>query len=211
MKFTLGIKKNMGQIFDEDGKCYPVTLVSVGPITVIQVKTKEKDGYDAVQFGYGKKDLQRVGKPMAGKLAKALKDKAVGFKYIKEWRLKDGDPNTMELKVGDVLDASVLVEGEKVNVSATSKGKGFQGVIKRHGFKGQPRTHGQKHCERAPGSIGGGLRNKVPKGMRMAGRMGSDRITVKNLVVMKVNKEANEVLLRGAIPGNRGALVEIKN
>lgn len=200
----------MGQVFDDEGKVYPVTLISAGPMTVTQVKSAEKDGYNAIQFGFGEMALDRASKPAKGMLVKALGATTKGFRVFKEWRIKNVK-KAPELKVGDKVDVSTLTEGEKVNVVATSKGKGFASVIKRHGFKGQPRTHGQKHSEHAPGSIGGGLRNKVPKGMRMAGRMGSDTITIKNLKVVKIDKDSNAVLLKGSIPGNRGTLVQIYN
>jgi large subunit ribosomal protein L3 len=129
------------------------------------------------------------------------------FADLKEFRLKPADK--VEVKEGDVIDASTFVAGDKIQVSSISKGKGFQGVVKRHGFAGGPRTHGQKHSEREPGSIGGGLRTHVPKGMRMAGRMGSDRITQKNLKVVFVDQENNLILIKGAITGKRGTLVEI--
>lgn len=206
--YILGKKQNMTQVFDENGICFPVTALSVGPMTVLQIKdASSKDGYNAVQFGYDEVSLNKLNKAERGHMSKALGAKATGFKTLKELRLKGEDKT--DLKVGDVLDASCLEEGKKVTVAAISKGKGFQSAIKRHGFKGGPRSHGQKHCERAPGSIGGGLRNKVPKGMRMAGRMGSDRVTVRGLTVVKVDKENNLVLIRGAVPGRRGTLVEI--
>jgi len=205
--YLIGKKQNMSQVFDKDGKCYPVTIVSAGPITVTQVKGKEKDGYNSLQFGYDVISLDKLNKPLKGKLAKALGEKATGFRLLKELRYKGEE--IPEMKVGDTLDVSSFEEGQKVNVAAISKGKGFQSAIKRHGFGGGPRSHGQKHCENAPGSIGGGLRNKVPKGMRMAGRMGSDRITVKNLTIMNIDKDNNLILLRGAIPGRRGTIVEI--
>ncbi|HBM45372.1 MAG: 50S ribosomal protein L3 [Parcubacteria group bacterium GW2011_GWF2_38_76] len=206
--YILGKKQNMTQVFDDNGRCHPVTALSVGPMTVVQVKDySTKDKYNAVQFGYDEISLNKLDKAKRGHVAKAVGAKATGFRTLKEYRLK-GEEKT-DLKVGDVIDTSFLTEGDKVSVSAISKGKGFQSAIKRHGFKGQPRSHGQKHCERAPGSIGGGMRNKVPKGMRMAGRMGSDRITVKGLTIVKIDKENNLVLIRGAVPGRRGTLVEI--
>jgi large subunit ribosomal protein L3 len=205
--YILGKKQNMTQVFDDNGKCFPVTALSVGPMTVVQVKDSSKEGYNAVQFGYDKISLDKLNKAKRGHVGKALGAKASGFRTLREWRQKG--ENKSDLKVGDVVDASSLNEGEKVTVSSISKGKGFQSAIKRHGFKGGPRSHGQKHCERAPGSIGGGLRNKVPKGMRMAGRMGYDRITVRGLTVVKIDKESNLVLIKGAVPGRRGTLVEI--
>jgi len=180
MKFILGTKEQMTEYFSEEGKVIPVTIVSAGPINVTRVFEEGKDGYDSVQVEYGKK--------------------------LKEFRLKSGKA---EAKPGDKIDVGIFAPGDKVRVSSISKGKGFQGVVKRHGFHGGPRTHGQKHSEREPGSIGGGLRTHVPKGMRMAGRMGSDRITQKNLKVIFVDKENNLILIKGAIAGRRGSLVEI--
>ncbi len=197
----------MTQVFDENGNVWPVTLVSAGPVTVTALKNKEKDGYEAVQMGFGKKSLDRTSKAVRGHLAKNLKDKASGFQYLREWR----PASASSLNIGDTVDLGAFEAGESVTVAAISKGKGFQSVIKRHGFKGGPRSHGQKHSERAPGSIGGGLRNKVPKGMRMAGRMGSDRTTVRNLKIVQIDKENNTVAISGAIPGRRGTLVEIYN
>lgn len=199
----------MGQIFNDDGRVIPVTYVSTEPMRVVAIKTKAKDGYDAVVFGYKHKKLDDMAKPQAGALKKSLGDKAEGFSYLREWRLYDG--KKVDLKVGDVVDASIFADGEGVMVSSISKGKGFQGVVKRHGFKGGPRSHGQKHSEREPGSLGPGGKQRVIKDMRMAGRMGSDRITIKGLSVVRVDKEENLVLVKGAIAGRRGTLVEIYN
>lgn len=193
----------MAQYLDKDGKAYSATLLSAGPIVVTQVKTEEKDKYNSIQFGYGKK--KNVKKPQM-KLAELSSDK-IGFRYLKEFRLIN---DKSELKKGDIIDISSFAEGDNVEVSGISKGKGFQGVVKRHGFHGGPRTHGQKHSEREPGSIGAGGKQRVFKGKRMAGRMGGDRITVKNLKVLKIDKENNEMLVAGAIPGRRGTLIEIK-
>ena len=129
------------------------------------------------------------------------------FAYLKEYRPKNGETKA---ELGSSIDVSVFNEGDTVEVSGISKGKGFQGVVKRHGFKGGQRTHGQKHSERKPGSIGGGLRTRVPSGMRMAGRMGSDRVTVKNLKIVKIDKDKNQFLISGAVPGSRGTLLEIR-
>lgn len=182
-KFIIGRKLNMTQIFDKGGLVQPATIVEVTPTTVTQVKTKEKDGYSAVQILMKKKKIEAR----------------------KEFKLSE-----ISQKVGDSIDISQFKEGDKIEASAISKGRGFQGVVKRHGFAGGPRTHGQKHSEREPGSIGGGLRNKVPKRMRMAGRMGSDRVTIKNLKVIHVDAEKNNLYISGAIPGRRGTLVEIR-
>lgn len=201
MKFILGKKENMTEYFTEDGKVVPVTIVKTSQMVVTQVKTKEKDGYHAVQIGFGERKAKNLSKAVKGH----LKDLG-NFRHIKEFRLE----KESEYKVGDKISADeIFKEGDKVQISGTSKGKGFQGVVKRHGFGGGPRSHGQKHSEREPGSIGGGLRTHVPKGMRMAGRMGSDRITQKNLKVVLVDKDENIVLIKGAIPGSRGSLVEI--
>lgn len=201
MKFILGTKENMTEYFSKDGKVVPVTILSAGPITVTRIFEKSKDGYDSVQVGLGVQKKERISKGMAGAM------KGGFFKNLKEFRLKPSD--TSSAKEGDVIDVSSFAPGDKIQVSSISKGKGFQGVVKRHGFSGGPRTHGQKHSEREPGSIGGGLRTHVPKGMRMAGRMGSNRITQKNLEVVSVDKENNLMLVKGAITGRRGTLVEV--
>ncbi|MFA5791723.1 MAG: 50S ribosomal protein L3 [Candidatus Paceibacterota bacterium] len=201
MKFILGTKENMAEYFTEDGNVVPVTIVNASPIKVTRVFEKSKDGYNSIQVGYGIQKKERITKSRAGAMKGAF------YKTLKEFRLKPTDKS--EVKEGDVVDVSVFVPGDKVIVSSISKGKGFQGVVKRHGFHGGPRTHGQKHSEREPGSIGGGLRTHVPKGMRMAGRMGSDRITQKNLKVVFIDKENNLILIKGAIAGRRGTLVEI--
>ncbi len=190
----------MTQIFDEKGVVHPVTILTSGDVTVTQVKTKETDGYNAVQVGFGEKKAKNITKPLKGHL------KDLNSRFIKEFRVE----NPSDFKVGDAINLSTFNVGDLIEVSAISKGKGHQSVIKRHDFKGQPRSHGQKHSENAPGSIGGGLRNKVPKNMRMAGRMGGDKITVKNLTILGVDKENNQLLVSGAVPGRRGTLVEIR-
>ena len=190
----------MTQVFDENGKVHPVTILTAGDLTVTQIKTVENDGYSAVQVAFGTKKAKNINKPMTGHL------KGVSARFLKEFRMDD----TSAFKVGDKVNLTDFVSGDVIEVSAISKGKGYQSVIKRHDFKGQPRSHGQKHSENAPGSIGGGLRNKVPKGMRMAGRTGGDRITVKNLKVLGVDQENNQLLVSGAVPGRKGTLVEIR-
>ncbi|MEI6190986.1 MAG: 50S ribosomal protein L3 [bacterium] len=205
MKFILGVKKNMTQVFDDKGNVVPVTVLEATPIVVTQVKTVATDGYNAVQVGYGEKKEKNISKAIKGHL------KGLGnFKFIKEFRIED-EKDLAKFKVGDKIDLSAFKEGDAITVSSISKGKGFQGVIKRHGFKGQPRTHGQKHSERAPGSISGGTREggRVPKAMRMAGRMGSDLITISGLKVIQIDAAANEILVLGALAGRRGTLVEI--
>ena len=197
----LGTKQNMVQYYSLDGEVFPATLISAGPIVVTQVKNKETDGYEAVQVGFGVQKESRLSKAVKGH----LKDLG-SFKHLKEFRL-EGEP---QVKKGDKIDVSVFEKDDKVEASGISKGKGFQGVVKRHGFHGGPRSHGQKHSEREPGSIGGGLRTRVPKGMRMGGRMGSDLITIKGLRVLEVDKDNNTILISGAIPGKRGSLIEIR-
>ena len=199
MKFILGRKLNMTQVFDKDGIVHPATIVDASNVVVTQIKTKENDGYTAVQVATGGKNPNTLNKAMKGH----LKDLGA-FSDLREFRV---DNPTQ--KVGDKVELAQFQEGDVIEVSAITKGKGFQGVVKRHGFGGGPRSHGQKHSEREPGSIGGGLRNKVPKKMRMGGRMGSDRVTVKNLKVVHIDSATNTLYISGAIPGRRGTLVEI--
>ena len=203
MKFILGTKQNMTEYFAEDGKVHPATIVSAGPIVVTQVKSQEKDGYVAVQVGFGTRKEKNIAKPQIGHFAGKG-----NFSEVREFRMKAG--NVVEQTVGDTITAETFAVGDTVTVSGTSKAKGFQGVIKRHNFKGGPRSHGQKHSERAPGSIGGGLRNRVPKGMRMGGRTGGERITVSNLKVLAIDAETNTLLISGAVPGRRGTVLEIR-
>jgi large subunit ribosomal protein L3 len=212
MKFILGTKEKMTQIFDEEGQVFPVTAIKVAPAVVTQVKSKEKDGYAAVQFGFGDRKIKNLSKPVRGHLAKVAE--GTSFAHIKEVRLdkaKDAHKGMKsEWTIGDTIDLSVFAAGDKVEVSSISKAKGFQGVVKRYGFKGGPRTHGQKHTERAPGSIGTAGFQRVFKNMRMAGRMGGDRVTFKNLKIVKVDTDTNEIFIEGAVPGRKGTLVEIK-
>lgn len=199
MKFLVGTKKGMTQVFDETGAVHPVTVLSVPPVTVTQVKSKETDGYTAVQVGYGSQKEHRVNK--------AQQKKGL-FRGYKEFHVAD----TGAFAVGTTIDASVFAEGDAVQVSGTTKGKGFQGVVKRHGFHGGPRSHGQKHSEREPGSIGGGpgrAGGRVVRGLRMAGRMGSDRVTTTNLKVIKVDAEKGEIMIEGSVPGRPGTVIEI--
>ena len=192
----------MTEVFDEKGTVHPVTVIETGKLVVTRVKkSSEKDGYDAVQLGFGTRKVKNINKAQQGQ----FKDLG-NFKKVKEFRTE----GESELKVGDAIESSIFAEGDTVEVSAISKGKGFQGVIKRHGFKGGPRSHGQKHSERAPGSIGTAGIQRVIKGMRMGGRMGNDRVTVKNLKVIKIDPKNNVIMISGAIPGRRGTLVEIK-
>ncbi len=202
MKYILGKKQNMTQYFTDDGKAIPATVISAGPIIVTQVKTNDNDKYGAIQVGYEPQKVERVSKAVAGHTGDLG-----AFKRLKEIRTNDlGDA-----KRGDAMEITQFEKGDSVVVTSTSKSKGFQGVVKRYGFHGGPRSHGQKHSEREPGSIGGGLRTRVPKGMRMAGRTGGATITVSNLVVLDVNKDTNTMIISGAVPGRRGTVVEIKS
>lgn len=193
MKFILGKKKEMSQIFDEKGKVFPVTLIEAGPCFVTQMKNEEKDKYSAVQIGFMKKS-KNIKKTEKGK----------EFRYLKEFK------NGENLKNGDEINVSIFQEGDKVKISGISKGKGFAGGVKRHGFKGHlSATHGTKHEHRTIGSIGCRFPQRVIKGKRMPGRMGSERITIKNLKVVKIDKENNLIAVNGAVPGGRGTLLEI--
>ena len=200
MKIILGRKLGMTQLFQSDGRALGVTVLEAGPVVVTQLRTKEKDGYEAVQVGFGFRKQKRISKSVRGHL-KGLGD----LRWLKEFK---GGPG--ELKRGEQITVSAFQEGDKVKVSAISKGKGFQGVVKRHGFHGAPKTHGTKHAHREPGSIGSTWPQRVIKGMRMAGRMGGERITVKDLEIVKIDKEKNLLAVKGAVPGPRGALVEIR-
>ncbi len=202
MKAILGLKSNMTQVFDENGVVHPATVLKTGGATVILVKTVEKDGYNAVQVGFGERKEKNITKAEKGHY------KGLGnFRYVKEFRY---DVLPEGIKSGDKIEVSAFAKGDVVRVSSVSKGKGFQGVVKRHGFAGGPRSHGQKHSEREPGSIGGGLRTRVPVGMRMAGRMGGDRVTLTSVKVLGIDAAKGELYVKGAVPGRRGTLVEIQ-
>ncbi|MEZ4104011.1 MAG: 50S ribosomal protein L3 [Candidatus Paceibacterota bacterium] len=204
MKFIIGTKAGMTQVFDENGTCKAVTVLKVEPARVSQVKNVDTDGYDAVQIATGEQKDHRVAKAQKGHFG-------TGVRHVKEFRPKFNEENKVsEVEKGTTFDASAFTPGDKVAVRAVSKGKGFQGVVKRHGFAGGLRTHGQKHSEREPGSIGSTGNNRVIKGTRMAGRMGSDMVMVKNLQVVQVNKEENTLLISGAVPGRKGTLVEVR-
>jgi large subunit ribosomal protein L3 len=200
MKFILATKEYMTQVYDADGVVHPATVLSATPNKVTQVKTTEIDGYNAVQVAFGARKEKRVNQ--------AQRPKGL-FHHFREYRVKDGEAVTHEAGALLAVD-DVFAVGDKVMVSGLSKAKGFQGVVKRHGFAGGPRTHGQAHGERQTGSIGGGLRARVPKGKRMAGRTGGRLATVKNLTVVGVDKEKNQLIVEGAVPGRRGTLIEVR-
>lgn len=202
----IGKKIGMTRIFDEVGNSIPVTVVEAGPCCVTQVKTEEKDGYNAVQMGFDETRKKVLTKPALGHLEKA---KVKPLKVLKEFRDFDG---AEALKLGDEIKVDSFSEGQLVRVTGVSKGKGFAGVIKRHGFGGGQQTHGQSDRLRAPGSIGqSSYPSRVFKGMRMAGRMGAEKVTVKNLEIMKVDPANNLLIIKGAIPGANNSIVYIKN
>jgi len=196
----LGKKIGMTQIFREDGRVVPVTVIQAGPCVVTQVKTKETDGYEAVQLGFG--DVKRRNKPESGHLKNSRLSQ-----YLREVSTDD----TSEFEVGQAIGVDIFESGEKVDVIGTSKGRGFAGVMKRWNFGGGPRTHGQSDRARAPGSIGGGTTpGKVYKGLKMGGHMGNRRITVKGLEIIEIDIERNLLLVKGGIPGATNSLVQIR-
>jgi len=213
MKFILGKKLGMSQVFEEDGKVVPVTVVEIESNVVTQIRTKEKDGYEAVQVGTGTRKVKNIKKPQRGHL------KELGnFKYLKEVRDKESKhmaigetTEALTVKVGDKLDASVFVVGDKIKVTGISKGKGFQGVMKRHGFHGMPHSHGHHHVARHGGSIGQRFPQHTLKGMRMAGRMGTDKVTTRGLKIVRVDMENGLLAVKGAVPGQRGQLLIIQS
>jgi large subunit ribosomal protein L3 len=194
MKFILGKKLGMSQIFDSNGKVIPVTLIEAGPCYVTQIKIKDKDKYEAIQIGYLEKTK---------KIKKTEQKKP--FKYLREFK---GDLD--QYQVGDKIDVSIFQEGERVKISGISKGKGFQGAVKRWGFAGRGSSHGVKHEHRTIGSVGCRFPQRVVKGRKMPGRMGSERVTISNLQIVKIDKQNNLLAVKGAVPGNRGSLLEIK-
>jgi len=213
MKFILGKKLGMSQVFEDDGKVVPVTVVEIEPNVVVQVRTKEKDGYEAVQVGTGTRKVKNIKKPQRGH----YKDLG-NFRYLKEVRDKEsrhlavGEPTeALTLKLGDKFDVSAFVVGDKVKVTGISKGKGFAGVMKRHNFHGMPHSHGHHHVARHAGSIGQRFPQHTLKGMRMAGRMGTDQITTRGLKIVRVDVENGLLAIKGAVPGNRGQLLVIQS
>lgn len=203
MKNILGRKIGMTQVFTEDGSVVPVTVVEAGPLVVVQKKTVEKDGYNAIQVGFGEIKAHRMNKPAKGHFDKANLEYK---KFLREVKVENPD----EFQIGQVILADIFAAGDMVDVSGTSKGKGTQGVIKRHGFGRGRETHGSKF-HRMPGGLSAGTYpGRVFKGHKMMGRMGSERITVQNLEIVRVDAEKNLILIRGGIPGPKKGLVEIK-
>ena len=202
VKGILGRKIGMTQVFDENGRAVPVTVVEAGPCRVAQIKTPEKDGYTAVQLAFGA--AKRVNKPLAGHFAKAGVDPT---RHLAELRVDD----LSDYELGAEITADIFEPGELVDVVGVTKGKGFTGVMKRHNFRGLSATHGTQRKHRSPGSIGGcATPARVFKGMRMAGHVGHERVTTLNLQVIKVDADRNLMLIRGAVPGPRGGLVLVR-
>lgn len=205
MKFILGTKQGMTQIFRADGTVVPVTRIQAGPCVVTQVKTVDKDRINSVQIGFGKQKSFRLNQAVKGHLKNINWDNNLTVRLMKDFATN----NEENLKRGDIFTVKIFTPGEKVQVVGTSKGRGFQGVVKRHGFAGGPASHGHKDNLRMPGSIGATGPQRVFKGVRMAGHMGDDRVTIKNLEVVDINSETNELLIKGAVPGSRGGLLLI--
>lgn len=200
----IGQKLGMAQVYDKDGNVVPVTVIKVGPCTVIQKKTKDKDGYDAVQLGFLEdRPLKRPNRPTQGHFRKSGLPPC---RMIREFHFS----SDVEIKEGDKFFVDIFKEGEKVHITGTTKGKGFQGVVKRWGFRGGPASHGSMF-HRRPGSIGASsFPSHVWKGMRMGGHMGQDKLTVRNLVVVKVDKENSLLMVKGAVPGPKGGYVLVR-
>ena len=204
-KGLLGTKLGMTQVWDDNNRIVPVTVIEAGPCVVTQVRTPETDGYSAVQIAFGAVDPRRVNKPDTGHFKKA---EVTPRRNLVEVRTEDASEYTL----GQELKADVFEAGQIVDVTATSKGKGFAGVMKRHGFHGLRASHGVQRKHRSPGSIGGcATPGRVFKGLRMAGRMGSDRVTTQGLTVHAVDADRNLILVKGAVPGPKGALVLIRD
>lgn len=204
MKGIIGRKIGMTQVFDDKGNVVPVTVIQAGPCYVTQVRTSEKDGYTGVQLGFSEAKPQRLTK---GQLGHLQRNNLPALRYLREFRVH-GDLDVAE---GAEIKADVFVKGERVDVIGKSKGRGFAGTIKRHGFHRQPKTHGQSDRERAPGSVGQTTNpGRTFKGLRMAGRMGNDRVTAQNLEVVVVDAERNVIAVRGSVPGANGGIVVIK-
>ena len=203
-KALIGRKVGMAQIFDEEGKVIPVTAIEVGPCTVTQIKTVEQDGYTAVQLGFGEVKERKLNKPELGHLSK---NKLAPKKYLREFRLDSVEG----MKVGDELKADVFAVGDKVDVQGTSKGKGFQGVIKRHGQSRGPMGHGSMY-HRRPGSMGPtSTPGRVFPGKNLPGHMGVETVTIQNLEVVKVDLDKNVILVKGSVPGTKGAILKVKS
>lgn len=201
-KAILGKKIGMTQIFDEKGRAIPVTVVEAGPCTVVQIKTKDSDGYEAVQLGFGEVKEKKLIRPIKGHFTKA---NITPKKHLREFRLEE-----ISCNVGDEIKVDIFNKGETVDVTGTSKGKGFQGVIKRHGQSRGPMAHGSRY-HRRPGSMGPVAPNRVFKNKHLAGRMGGNRVTIQNLEIVQVIPEKNVILIKGNVPGAKKSLITIKS
>ncbi|HCK98803.1 MAG TPA: 50S ribosomal protein L3 [Candidatus Marinimicrobia bacterium] len=200
----IGKKIGMSQVFEKNGDLFPVTIVEAGPCPVVQVKTPDKDGYSAVQLGFEKKSEKHTKKPEFGHFKVA---KTEPYRHLSE--IRDFEPD--HSKIGELITADMFKVGDKVKVSGVSKGKGFQGVVKRYNFRGGPKTHGQSDRFRAPGSIGASAYpSRVIKGMRMPGRMGNDNKTILGLTIVKIDPENNLLYIKGAVPGGKNGIVTIR-
>lgn len=205
MKGIIGKKVGMTQVFDDNGNAVPVTVIQAGPCYVTQVRTADRDGYTAVQLGYGEGKPQRL---TGGQLGHLRRNNLPALRYLREFRIRNGEVDVQE---GQEIKVNVFEKGERVDVIGTSKGRGWTGNIKRHGFHRQPKSHGQSDRERAPGSIGmRATPGKVLKGQRMAGRTGNERVTVQNLEVVIIDEERNLLAVKGSIPGANDGIVLIK-
>ena len=204
MRGLIGKKIGMTRIFDVDGNAVPVTVLQAGPCTVTQLKTLDQDGYDAIQVGYGECKQKHLSKPLRGHFDKSSVEPK---RILAEFEKVPG----FDYKVGQSFHVGIFNEGDYVNVSGLSKGKGYTGVIKRHNFSRQKKTHGTGHTERAPGSIGQASDpSRVFPGMRMAGRHGNSKVTIENLEVMKIDKENNQLLIKGSVPGAKNGTLLIR-
>ena len=204
-KAIVGEKLGMTQVWDDDNNVVPVTVLRVAPARVVQLRTQERDGYSALQVTYGHRDARKLNKPLAGQYAAAGVDPGV---RLLELRVDD----TSEYSVGQEIAADIFSAGDKIDVTAVSKGKGFAGVMKRHGFAGAPASHGAHRVHRKPGAVGQcATPSRVFKGMRMAGRMGAEQVTTLNLEVVRADAEQQIILVRGSVPGPRGGVVVIRD
>lgn len=205
MKGIIGKKVGMTQVFDEKGNAVPVTVIQAGPCYVTQVRSADRDGYLAVQLGYGEVKPQRL---TGGQLGHLRRNNLPALRYLREFRIRNGEVDVQE---GQEIKVNVFTKGERVDVIGTSKGRGWTGAIKRHGFNRQPKTHGQSDRERAPGSVGmRATPGKTLKGQRMAGHSGDERVTVQNLEVIIIDEERNLLAVKGSIPGANDGIVLIK-
>lgn len=205
MKGMIGKKIGMTQVFDDNGNIVPVTIIQTGPCHVTQIRSKDKEGYVAVQLGFAETKPTRLTK---GQLGHLKRNNLPALRHLREFRIKDGDADVAE---GQEITVAVFEKGERVDIVGTSKGRGFAGTIKRHGFNRQPKTHGQSDRERAPGSVGQrSFPGRTLPGQRMAGRMGNERVTIQNLEVVLIDADKNLIAVRGSVPGAKNGIVMIK-